>query len=556
MWKFLVKNQKIEVIDREVIASDQIQFVNLKFIFDGQWKELHKVVQFTQCDETYNRVLGNDGLSCLLPAELHAGTVMMSIFGYETDNVQALRATTVPVILHIRQSGFVGDDINVPPTPDLYQQLLAEIKNGGTGSGQNGVDGKDGKDGADGLSAYEIAVQEGFVGSVSEWLESLKGEDGKDGVNGVDGKNGTDGKDGINGRDGTNGIDGKDGINGTDGADGLSAYELAIQNGYAGSVSEWLASLKGKDGKDGINGRDGTNGIDGKDGHDGVNGVDGRDGKNGLSAYEIAVNNGFSGSEADWLESLKGLNGFHGRDGTNGYSAYELAVKNGFIGTEQEWLDSLHSAPDLTEINADLSEFQQIIDELKYNSELYEERISYLERNANCQSQIVFRYGSTVPGTYADGIYTFYNDGYRNLSGFTQTYPNFCSADNDYALYINQTDFGWGGAVYVMFITPIQVKQSSQLSVTYLSGATDNAEFYLIERNSEITSKSDLARYIYDKIESYDCEKVAFKWLQSGDYITQLIDLSKFPSGNYYLAFKGISDNTHPKIKEIKVRED
>ena len=50
--KFLVKNQKIEVLEREVIASDQIAFVLVKFVFDGAWKTLHKVVQFTQCEET------------------------------------------------------------------------------------------------------------------------------------------------------------------------------------------------------------------------------------------------------------------------------------------------------------------------------------------------------------------------------------------------------------------------------------------------------------------------------------------------------------------------
>ena len=39
MMKFLVKNQKIEVLEREVIASDQIAFVLVKFVFDGAWKD-------------------------------------------------------------------------------------------------------------------------------------------------------------------------------------------------------------------------------------------------------------------------------------------------------------------------------------------------------------------------------------------------------------------------------------------------------------------------------------------------------------------------------------
>ena len=34
--------------------------------------------------------------------------------------------------------------------------------------------------------------------------------------------------------------------------------------------------------------------------------------QNGLSAYEIAVKNGFEGSESEWLDSLKGENGEKG----------------------------------------------------------------------------------------------------------------------------------------------------------------------------------------------------------------------------------------------------
>lgn len=56
------------------------------------------------------------------------------------------------------------------------------------------------------------------------------------------------------------------------------------------------------------------------------------------TAYELAVENGFSGTEKEWLESL---NGKDGKDGANGLSAYEIAVSNGFVGTEKEWLESL-----------------------------------------------------------------------------------------------------------------------------------------------------------------------------------------------------------------------
>lgn len=160
-----MKNQSIEILEREVLADHQIQYVQFKFTFGGDWKRYHKTVQFSQCDEVYSIVLGVDGTSCYLPAELHVGACKMSVFGYDTESDTTVRATTVPVTLNIRHSGFIGDDEPpIPPTPDLYTQLLKRIE--------------DAKHGLDGKSAYEIACDHGYVGTEEEWLESLKGKDG------------------------------------------------------------------------------------------------------------------------------------------------------------------------------------------------------------------------------------------------------------------------------------------------------------------------------------------------------------------------------------------
>ena len=164
MWKFLVKNQSIEIVEREILADHQIQYVQFKFTFDGDWKHFHKVVQFSQCDEVYSVVLGTEGTTLYLPAELHAGAAKMAVFGYDTESDTTVRATTVPVTLNIRESGFEGDDPPIPPTPDLYTQLLKRIE--------------DAEHGLDGKSAYEIAVEHGYVGTEDEWLASLHGKDG------------------------------------------------------------------------------------------------------------------------------------------------------------------------------------------------------------------------------------------------------------------------------------------------------------------------------------------------------------------------------------------
>ena len=59
-------------------------------------------------------------------------------------------------------------------------------------------------------------------------------------------------------------------------------------------------------------------------------------GTRGYSAYEVAVQNGYSGSEEEWLESLIGPQGPQGIDGK---SAYEVAVENGYSGTVEDWLN-------------------------------------------------------------------------------------------------------------------------------------------------------------------------------------------------------------------------
>lgn len=60
---------------------------------------------------------------------------------------------------------------------------------------------------------------------------------------------------------GAQGIPGIPGSDGEDGSPGKSAYELAAENGFSGTVSDWLLSLKGEPGVDGSDGESGR-GID------------------------------------------------------------------------------------------------------------------------------------------------------------------------------------------------------------------------------------------------------------------------------------------------------
>ena len=56
---------------------------------------------------------------------------------------------------------------------------------------------------------------------------------------------------------------------GIQGPPGKSAYEIAVENGFEGTEQEWLESLKGQDGKDGADGKDGVSVVNATS--DGVN---------------------------------------------------------------------------------------------------------------------------------------------------------------------------------------------------------------------------------------------------------------------------------------------
>lgn len=96
------------------------------------------------------------------------------------------------------------------------------------------------------ITAYGLAVQQGFSGSLDEWLASLKGKPGEPGT--VAFEELTEAQ-----------------IAMLRGENGKSNYALAVQQGYSGSLDEWLESLKGKPGDPGKAGKDGDTPVRGTD---------------------------------------------------------------------------------------------------------------------------------------------------------------------------------------------------------------------------------------------------------------------------------------------------
>ena len=505
MMKFLVKQQKIEALEREVIASDQIAFVSVKFVFDGAWKVLHKVVQFTQCEETYNLVLGTEGTTCLLPSELHPGAVKMSLFGYDAESDTTVRATTVPVTLHIRPSGFVEDGATpIPPTPDLYTQLLKKLS-----EMQTGANGKDGR------SAYEIATENGFVGTTAEWLESLKGRDGKEG------------KDGLPGKDGRDGRDGKDGVSpdltnypDTDAVKALIqvAVQPLLQQAH---VHENLDIL------------------------------------NALTDTELTLLHELQAFEDDTTYNIQTF-----RDAVAALNKKAHTHKN------QTALDQITAAKIAqwdgfgTQINGLSTKVTVYSEKVESNTS----RIGMTERTLeSLQKQIdnltsgrnytiLFQSGQDAISTYAPNLSMILDGMYQTMADFLTAYPQFCSAENDFVLSYSQTCFNWDKSVLTVCAKPLSLTKNAEIVMSYQSGSSEAGSLYLVQKPQKIDIP--IGVYVNTEIDANRAVSLDFQWLQTDTFITTITECTGISDGEYYLAWVGRSNNSHPKIRFLKVLED
>lgn len=126
-------------------------------------------------------------------------------------------------------------------------------------------------------------------------------------------------------------------VAGERGVAGLSAYDLWLSVGNKGTEQQFLDSLIGERGADGFVGSDGTTVSEPAS--------VGLDGEPGASAYQLWLDAGNAGTEAEFLESLQGaagsdgVSGIDGVDGTDGLSAFELWRHVYPDGTFDEFID-------------------------------------------------------------------------------------------------------------------------------------------------------------------------------------------------------------------------
>lgn len=235
--------------------------------------------------------------------------------------------------------------------------------------------------GPEGLSAYEVAVADGFSGTISDWLLSLKGADGIGlrilgsftNVSDLPASGQENGDAYIIQQqmyvwDGTQWS-----IVGQVGPAGKSAYQTWLDIGNTGSQLDFIASLKGAKGDTGTQGPQGIQGPKGEDGVDGKNAnavsllgskdtegdlppTGNTNGDGWLIGDHVWVWDGsawkdlgqFQGPKGDvgptgpqGEQGPTGPQGPQGPAGQNGKDNYALAVADGFEGTLTEYLASV-----------------------------------------------------------------------------------------------------------------------------------------------------------------------------------------------------------------------
>ena len=254
------------------------------------------------------------------------------------------------------QNGKDGKDFDQQIAKEMLELMFEpyKIKLANLKDGKDGRDGQDGKNGQDGASAYDIAVKYGFKGTELEFAQAQFGKDGRDGKDGAPGKNGADGQDGASAYDiavkygfkgtqlefakaqfGKDGKDGQNGKDGRDGKDGVGFDDLKVEFDGERTVSlKFVAEGNIKSYDFAIPAMI-YKGVY-KDGQEYQIGDTVTDNGSLWTCLKPTKERPISAEKGYWQLAVK--HGRQGEKGAPGMSAYDLAVKNGFKGSEKEYL--------------------------------------------------------------------------------------------------------------------------------------------------------------------------------------------------------------------------
>lgn len=263
--EFSVAKQQLTRTDSENVVSNASFFHKCHFTFSQDWDDKERSATFTKGRIT-KTVLLDDTDSCYIPPKLLKSTsdteLKIGVFGVGDSEVITSTFVNVPVIVGSSTGGATLEIAN------LFEQIMQKI-----------IEVKKGEVEAELIvEAIEEYIEEHPFEPIIEddvityFLEHKaefkgdkgdKGDQGEQGIQGIQGIQGEKGEQGLKGDKGDTGAQGIQGIQGVkgdkgdkgdSGDNGKSAYQVAVDNGFDGTEEQWLASLKGAKGDKGEDG--------------------------------------------------------------------------------------------------------------------------------------------------------------------------------------------------------------------------------------------------------------------------------------------------------------
>lgn len=274
MIDFYISGQTIRFAS-PVIAANTLDYLEARFHFDGDdWDGCSKWAHFRQGSTVYDLNLEDDAIS----ADMHLNLSIGAWETYVTGTLGESRLTTVPVILTVRESGLIDEPLHqIPQTvaeqidnkATLALQKAAAVE---TAAAAGDYDGKNFQvlGYYDSLAELEAAVTEPergdaygigaeapydvyvYDGVNAQWVNngSIQGAQGETGASGATytphvAENGTlswTNDKGLENPAAFN-IIGPQGIQGESGADGASPFEVATEEGFTGTEATFNWAL-------------------------------------------------------------------------------------------------------------------------------------------------------------------------------------------------------------------------------------------------------------------------------------------------------------------------
>ncbi len=325
--KFKVEGQNITRTDNEKPVAKCRNLFTAHFEFAGaEWTGI-KTALFMRGSVSKAQVL-DDKNECIVPWEFFNTDTCAA--GYVSVYCGDLVTATAAAV-RIYASGYTESDASVPPTTDVYQQLIGiseETKNIAQSV----------RDDADAGKFRGKPGPQGPAGRQGE-----KGDRGDVGPQGPIGQTGSRGPKGDNDADAGK-FRGKPGPQGPAGRQG--------EKGDRGDVGP-----QGPIGQTGSRGPKGDTGAQGPQGPQGITGLQGATGKSGESAYQIAVKLGFKGTEQEWVESLK-------YDHSEEFTKLAEEVRNTANGIVADRQQITQNKNDVTTLKEDLGELNKVSEKI------------------------------------------------------------------------------------------------------------------------------------------------------------------------------------------------